>query len=75
MSLVLISADWSVELGQTCAAARNGKKRRKIKVFEAHRKYLYKFVHFDVDFYKNMIIIKLDKMKSCTLQKGPGRYG
>ena len=24
MSLVLISDDWSVELGQTCEAARNG---------------------------------------------------
>ena len=30
MSLVLISADWSVELGQTCEAARNGKKALKI---------------------------------------------
>lgn len=33
MSLVLISDDWSVELGQTCVAARNGKKQLKIKVF------------------------------------------
>lgn len=33
MSLVLISDDWSVELGQTCAVARNGKKWLKIKVF------------------------------------------
>ena len=75
MSSVLIGDDWSVELGQTCAAARNGKKWLKIKVSRVFRKFLYNSVHFDVAFYKNMCIIKLDKMKPCTLQKGPKRYG